>query len=303
MTKVSVIVPVFGCDQTLEVLTERVSKTLEPRTDDFELLFVDDGNSGDTWKIIRDLASKHKCIRGIRLSRNFGQHPAIMAGIRSARGDLLVILDCDLQDPIEEIPKFLESLASFEVAISLRKPELRSRVRSFQSAAYVKILKLLTGVSIDPRAGGLVAMTRKVANEYIQFREPDHHLLYTLDWLGFATTYIETDRHPRLNGRSSYGLVRRVKHAVRGALFHSARLVLFVALLGAALASIGALTLLFILIRAIGDAPVSGWLSTIGATILLTGFNLIVTATIALYVTRTFELAKQRPLFVVSEEL
>jgi dolichol-phosphate mannosyltransferase len=302
MTNVSVIVPVFGCDQTLEVLAERVSKTLTPWTDKFELVFVDDGNSGDTWNIIRKLASKHKRIRGIRLSRNFGQHSAIMAGIRAAIGELLVILDCDLQDPIEEIPKFLESLASFEVAISLRNPDPRSRVRSLQSKAYVKILRLLTGVKIDPRAGGLVAMTRKVANEYIQFREPDHHLLYTLDWLGFPTTYIEANRRPRLNGSSSYSFVRRVKHAVRGALFHSARLVLFVALLGVALASIGAFTLLFILFRAIGDAPVSGWLSTIGATILLTGFNLIVTATVALYVTRTFELAKQRPLFVISEQ-
>jgi dolichol-phosphate mannosyltransferase len=303
MTRVSVIVPVFGCDQTLRILTQRVLRTFETQIEDIELILVDDGNPGETWKIIRGLASDYEWIRGIRLTRNFGQHPAIMAGIRSARGDSLVILDCDLQDPVEEIPNFLKALSNSEVSISLRERDSGSRMRSIQAKMYVRFLKLLTGVTIDPRAGGIVAMTRKVANEYAQFREPDHHLLYSLNWLGFATSYIETKQVPRAHGHSSYSLRKRVKHAVRGALFHSARLVLFVAVLGVLLASVGALTLLFILGRALGDAPVSGWLSTIGSTILLTGFNLIVSSTIALYVTRTFELAKNRPLFVVFEEV
>lgn len=300
---VSVVVPVFGCNATLEELIAKVSAVFTSDTRSLEILLVDDGNPTDTWKIIQDSVKKHRHVRGLRLSRNFGQHPAIMAGLRAARGDALIVLDCDLQDPIDELPRFVESLAESDVAISLRVQSGHSRLRTFQSRMYASLLKMLTGTLIDTRAGGIVAMSRKVADTYVQFREPDHHMLFILSWLGFKTTYLETTRVPRVAGDSSYSFRSRIKHSMRGALFHTSRLVLGVALLGALMTFLGLGALTVALVRAIADQPAPGWLSTISASVILMGFNLIVTSVVALYVTRTFEIAKNRPLFVVADEI
>ena len=300
---VSVVVPVFGCNATLEELVTRVSAVFSSDSQKLEILLVDDGNPPDTWKIIQNSVKKHSYVRGLRLSRNFGQHPTIMAGLRAARGDVLIVLDCDLQDPIDELPRFVASLAESDVAVSLRVRSGHSRLRAIQSRMYASLLKMATGTFIDTRAGGIVAMTRKVADCYIQFREPDHHMLYILSWLGFKTSYLETTRVTRAAGDSSYNLRSRVKHSMRGALFHTSRLVLGVASLGALMTFLGLGALAFALVRAIADQPAPGWLSTISASVILMGFNLIVTSVIALYVTRTFEIAKNRPLFVVADEI
>lgn len=300
---VSVVVPVFGCNATLEELIAKVSAVFTSDTRSLEILLVDDGNPPDTWRIIQNSVKHHRHVRGLRLSRNFGQHPAIMAGLRAARGDVLIVLDCDLQDPIDELPRFVESLAESDVAISLRVQSGHSRRRAIQSRMYASLLKMLTGTLIDTRAGGIVAMSRKVADSYVQFREPDHHMLFILSWLGFKTSYLETTRFPRVAGASSYNLRTRVKHSLRGALFHTSRLVIGVATLGALLTFLGLSALAIALVQAIADRPTPGWLSTIAVSVILMGFNLSITSVVALYVTRTFEIAKNRPLFVVADEI
>ena len=303
MKVLSVIVPVFQCEGTLVPLYQRICITLDLVGRDFELIFVHDGCSASSWRTIESLARSDTRVRGLRLSRNFGQHPAIMAGMRSARGSLVAVLDCDLQDPVEMLPQFLDLSETSDVILSVRSERGDGVIRKLQSRANATLIRVLTGQSIDPRLGGISVVSSKVAAEYVKFNEPDHHLQYILTWLGFRTSYVEVERSFRVSGRSSYGLISRIRHAARGLFFFPTRIIGFVAAAGLLLFLVGLLLLAVILYRRLNAVPVTGWLSTVSLLILFSGFNVALTSIVGIYVMRTFEKVKNRPLFVVDEAI
>lgn len=303
MTLISVVVPVYRCDFTLVELYERTLGVFTSMDSDFEILFVHDGCSEKSWEIIQTLAQRDSRVRGIRLSRNFGQHPAIMAGLRNARGSKIAVVDCDLQDSVEMLPRFLIEAEESEIVLSLRNNRGDSPSRRFQALIFTRILRILTGQVIDPRLGGISVISNKVSKQYVQFNEPDHHFLYILLWLGFRTSYLEVNRNPRSAGKSSYRLLTRVRHAARGVFFFSSRIVSSVAVVGMSTFIFGLVLLAVVLIQSIGANPISGWLSTVSLLVLFSGFNVALTSIVGLYVTRVFEKVKERPLFVIEEEV
>lgn len=300
---ISVVVPVYRCDSTLVELYERTLGVFTSKDSDFEILFVHDGCSEKSWEIIQTLAQRDTRVRGIKLSRNFGQHPAIMAGLRAARGSKIAVVDCDLQDSVELLPKFMIEAEEADIVMSLRNNRGDSLSRRFQSLIFTRILRILTGQVIDPRLGGISVVSNKVSKEYVKFNEPDHHFLYILLWLGFKTRYVEVDRTPRSTGKSSYRLFARVRHAARGVFFFSSRVISFVAIVGISMFGVGLGLLGAVLVRSIGANPISGWLSTVSLLVLFSGFNVALTSVVGLYVTRVFEKVKERPLFVIDEEV
>lgn len=303
MTHVSVVVPVYRCDSTLAELYERTRDALKSGGLDFEIIFVHDGCSEKSWRSIHELAHKDKRVRGLKLTRNFGQHPAIMAGLRAARGSKIAVVDCDLQDPIEMLPRFVTEADDSEIVLSFRNSRGDSLNRRLQAAIFTRALQIITGRTIDPRLGGMSVIGRNVAKEYVKFNEPDHHFLYILLWLGFRTKFIEIDRALRVSGPSSYRLVSRLRHAARGIYFFSSRIISFVAAVGLATFLIGLLLVAVVLYLSIGANPASGWLSTISLLVVFSGFNVALTSIVGLYVTRVFEKVKDRPLYVVEREV
>jgi len=300
---VSVVVPVYKCQDSLRLLYERVKKTFEGLEAAFELIFVDDGGDQRTWEIIREIVHSDKRVKGLRLSRNFGQHPAIMAGLRASHGDAVLVMDCDLQDPVEMIPTFLAALSDVDIVCSQRSVSGDSYWRRFQNQVYTQLVSWVTGNKINPRLGSFTAISRKVAIEYGKFTEPDHHFLYILKWLGYKTEVINIERSPRLHGKSSYRLVDRLKHAARGALFFSSRVIGIVSLVGLLVVICGMLLLGLILVQSTRGSPVSGWLSVITSIIVFSGLNIVLTAVIGLYIVKTYESSKNRPLYVICEEI
>lgn len=303
MTLVSVVVPVYRCDSTLVELYELTRDVLDSGGLDFEIVYVHDGCSEKSWRTIHELAHKDRRVRGLKLTRNFGQHPAIMAGLRAARGSKIAVVDCDLQDPIEMLPRFVEEADDSEIVLSLRNSRGDSLMRRLQAVIFCRVLQILTGQTIDPRLGGISVIGNNVAREYAKFNEPDHHFLYILLWLGFRTKFIEIDRSERVSGPSSYRLLARLRHAARGAYFFSSRIISFVAVVGLAIFLIGLVLLAVVLYQSIGENPASGWLSTISLLVAFSGFNVALTSIVGLYVTRVFEKVKDRPLFVVEREV
>ena len=302
MTEVSVVVPVFGCESSLFSLCFELRDVLTRQGGGFEILFVVDGCPDSTWQVICGLAQQVEEVRGIRLSRNFGQHPAIMAGLRAARGNKIIVMDCDKQDPIVKVPDFLELLDQFDIVFSQLTKTGDSYWRRIQSGVYVKLVSWFTGNKVNRRLGSFTAINRNVAIEYGKFTEPDHHFLYLLNWLGFKTAVIEFERSPRLHGKSSYRFRDRVKHAVRGALFFSSRLVGILLLIGLVAVLCGLLLFVVFLVRTLGGNPVPGWLSVISSVIVFSGLNILLTSIIGLYVVRTYENSKNRPLYVIAAE-
>ena len=303
MIQVSVVVPVYRCDSTLTELYERTSGALESADLEFEIIFVHDGCTQASWNKIQELVRRDRRVRGIKLSRNFGQHPAIMAGIRLARGLKVAVMDCDLQDPVELLPRFIRKSQEADIVLSLRDSRGDSSVRRLQAGAYTKLLRFLTGKVIDSRLGGISVIDQKVAREYAKFAEPDHHFLYILIWLGFTVEYIEIERSIRNSGRSSYGLFDRLQHAARGVFFFSSRIIGFFVVIGLLLFMFGILLLLVVLLSSMRGSPTSGWLSLVSLLILFSGFNVALTSIVGLYVTRIFEKVKNRPLYVVDTEV
>ncbi len=142
-----------------------------------------------------------------RLSRNFGQQAAIVAGLEQSRGDHLVLMDCDLQDPPEAIEKLVAAARQgFDVVFAKRKSPFRPAVRDFGSRLYFRLLSLLAGYAIDPELGAFSLISRRVVDAFVKFREPDRQYLMILYWLGFEATAIEYDRAARTIGRSGHGL-------------------------------------------------------------------------------------------------
>lgn len=298
---ISVVVPVYKCRETLVALHRAVTEVLTGSAIEFELILVDDGSSDGGWGVIQAIAASDPRVRGIKLSRNFGQHAAIMAGMRAVKGSAAVLMDCDLEDPVEMIPEFLSRLDEADIVISLRQAEGESTRRRLQSWAFAKFLRLLTGERIDTRSGGFSALSRKVVDEYVKFNERDHHYLYVLLWLGFPKVYVPIVRRNSLRGRSSYSFLARLQHAFAGGLFHSSRIMVGAALAGCAFAASGMVLLVAILIRAMSSAPASGWLSIVSLLLVVSGLNVILVSIVGVYVSRTFIQTKHRPLYVVSE--
>jgi len=215
-TDVSVIVPVYGCRDCLESLLERVCAVLRSSGRTFEILLVDDFSTDGGWNLIEEISRSTTEVRGIRLSRNFGQHIAIMAGLRESRGESMVVMDCDLQDPPELIPDLLRGLMSHQVAIAVKIGKHQSYVRRLQARVYGKVLNVVTGLQTTNGLSGFVALRRAVVDQYVKFSEPDQHLLHILQWLGFDAMHIAYERPAREVGNLAMvsGLALDTRYAV-----------------------------------------------------------------------------------------
>lgn len=300
---VSVVVPVYGCSQALEQLVTRVRRVFGEIEKTFEIVLVDDCSPDDSWSSIVRLAAVHSEVRAIKLSRNFGQHIAIMAGLREARGKEIVVMDCDLQDPPEMIPDLLGALEVQSVAIAVRLGQHQPVMRRVQARLFHGIFVASTGVRLTRELTSFAAMRRRVVEQYIQFSEPDQHFLHVLSWLGFETCEIPYQRPRRMIGKSSYTFRRRLRHALQGLLFETSRALYITASAGLIVALIGFGGVLFVLVRALGGDSLLGWPSTISAITFFGGFSILTQSVVGMYIAKTFQQTKNRPLFVVSESV
>ncbi len=298
---VSVVVPVYGCSEALEQLVGRVQRVFGEIGKTLEIVLVDDCSPDESWATIVRLAGAHSVVRGIKLSRNFGQHIAIMAGLREARGDEVVVMDCDLQDPPELIPNLLSALNDNSVAIAVRLGQHQPVMRRLQARVFHGLFFASTGVRLTRELTSFAAMRRRVINNYIQFSETDQHFLHVLNWLGFDTCEIHYQRPQRMIGKSSYTFRRRLRHAFQGLLFETSRALYITASAGLIVALVGFIGVLFVLVRALGGDSLLGWPSTISAITFFGGFSILTQSVVGIYIARTFQQTKNRPLFVVSD--
>jgi len=264
-------------------------------------VLVDDGSPDNSWAEIRLLAEKYSFVRGIRFSRNFGQHAAIMAGLRASRGEVAVIMDCDMQDPPEVLLRFLAALEHAEVAIGVRGGK-KSSIRVVESRLFNRVMRVLTGTVLDSRQGGVIGMTRRVIDNYCKINEVNHHLLYVLRWLGFPQVEVEYERMPRHGGQSSYNLRKRITHGLSGLLFESIRAFQLIASIGVIIALAGFLLAILVVFRTVVYGSLSGWPSVISIILVFSGATILLQAVVGGYVAKTFEQSRNRALFVISEE-
>jgi polyisoprenyl-phosphate glycosyltransferase len=298
----SVVVPVYGCADCLVALHDRLSRSVVEVTDRYEFVFVDDRSVDGGWEVLRSLARRDPHVRAFRLSRNFGQDAAITAGLAQARGEWAVVMDCDLQEAPEDIPRlWAAAREGYEIVRTTRRGWRHSAFRRWTSRAY-RSLTLETDVR--PDYSNLSLLSRRVIDAFLRLHDRDREYMIALDWLGFDSTTIEIEHFARHAGRSGYTLRGLIKVALDGMFFQSTVLLRVVVLVGflVALAGTGLAVYEVIDYVAEPDKRVPGFTSLAVLILLLAGFIIVSVGVVGLYVGRIFEQVKDRPLYLIDAE-
>jgi polyisoprenyl-phosphate glycosyltransferase len=300
--QLSVVVPVYGCAECLGPLHERLTASVSSITDRYELVFVDDRSVDDGWTVLRRLARADPHVRAFRLSRNFGQDAAITAGLAKAQGQWAVVMDCDLQEAPEDIPRLWAAAGEgYEIVRTVRRGWSHSRFRRFTSRAY---RKLTLETDVRPDYSNLSLLSRAVIDSFLRLHDRDREYMIALDWLGYDSTAIEIDHHERHAGESGYTFQRLIRVALDGMFFRSTVLLRVVVLLGFIVALTGIVVAAFEVVDyfAENDKTVPGYTSLAVLLLVLAGFIIVSVGVVGLYVGRIFEQVKNRPLFLIDAQ-
>ncbi|MBV9007524.1 MAG: glycosyltransferase family 2 protein [Solirubrobacterales bacterium] len=301
--RLSVVVPVYGCEDCLRALHERLTHSIETITDRYELVFVDDRSVDDAWSVLLALAREDSHVRAFRLSRNFGQDAAITAGLAQCKGEWAVVMDCDLQEAPEDIPRLWAAAGEgYDVVRTVRRGWRHSPFRRWASRAY---RRLTLETDVRPDYSNLSLLSRRVIDAFLRLGDRDREYMIALDWLGFDATAIEIEHHERHAGSSGYDLRRLVRVALDGMFFRSTVLLRLVVMLGFAVAIAGVALAIFEVVDyfAEPEKTVPGYTSLAVLLLVLAGFIIVSIGVVGLYVGRIFEQVKRRPLFLIDQHV
>jgi polyisoprenyl-phosphate glycosyltransferase len=300
MVHLSVVVPVYGCRDCLDQLHRRLVAAVQTITSSYEMIFVDDRSPDGAWAVLSHLAGSDAHVKAIRLSRNFGQHSAITAGLAESRGEWTVVMDCDLQDPPEVIPSlYAQAMQGFDLVLARRMQRTHSAIRLILSRLYFKVLNTFMGTKLDGSFGTFSILSRKVVEAYLTLGDRDRHYLFVLHWLGFERGSINFEHAEREAGQSSYTLRRLLRHAVSGIFFQTTNLLLSIVYLGFVVVGGGVLLGIRLIYLYLAATPPPGWTSVMVLLLVLGGFIITSTGVTGLYIGRVFQQVKGRPLYVV----
>lgn len=301
----SIISPVYQAESLLPELIRRIEAAVLPLTGEFEIILVEDASPDLSWAVIEQLASSNPRIKGIKLSRNFGQHYAITAGLDAAKGDWIVVMDCDLQDRPEEIPAlYSKTKEGFEVVLARRANRQDGFFKRLSSKLFYRTLAWLTGSHQDETIANFGIYSNQVIQEIIGMRESIRYFPTMVRWVGFSQTTLDVVHAPNEDRSSSYNFKRLFNLALDIMLAYSDKPIRLTVKLGLLVALTGFLFALYTLFRYFhGDIIVAGYASLIISLWLLTGFILVTLGMVGLYVGKTFEGVKKRPIYIVEKRV
>lgn len=304
MVDLSIVVPVFNCGPCLRHLHERLSATLAELGRTYELVFVDDRSEDDSWEILTELAERDPAFRLIRLSRNFGQHSAITAGLAESQGRFVLVMDCDLQDRPEDIPRLWEKAQEgYDVVFTERRRRAHSTFRRSASRLYSRLIRAMYATNLPSGIGSFSLVSRKVRDSFLTLRERDRNYVLVLGWLGYRSTVVPVQQAPRYAGRSAYSLGSLVKFAFDGIFFQTTAVLRWIIYVGFVLSVAGVAFAALLLVDYFSADPYPGWTRLAVLMLLVGGFIIMSTGLTGLYVGRIFMQVKERPLYVVDDRV
>ena len=300
---VSVVVPCFRSAATLATLCEQVSEALESAVDEFEIVLVDDGSRDDTWPTIRALAKSNESVRGLTLLRNFGQHNALLAGLRAARYAVIVTMDDDLQHPAEQIPRLLARLDDdTDLVYGSPVVERQSLLRNLASTSSKRLMRFALGDEVHPRASAFRAFRRDLvqASEFVA--DPTISIDVLLGWGTARIAAIDIEHRQRHQGVSGYSWRSLTRHALTMVTGYSIRPLRFAGLLGLIIASLGFAALGYVLVTYVsGATDVQGFTFLAAAITLFSGVQLLSLGVIGEYLGRVHFRTLGKPVYVIRE--
>ncbi|MCB0338133.1 MAG: glycosyltransferase family 2 protein [Bdellovibrionales bacterium] len=304
---ISIVSPVYFARDIVDPLVSRIQEALSHVCDDYEIVLVNDGSTDGSWQKIEENCQRDSRVKGVNLSRNFGQHQAITAGLTFASGQYVVVMDCDLQDDPKYIPELLaKAHEGFEIVYTVKDQRVHSRFKNFTAACWNTIFNwLLENKSFhgDGRVGAYSLLSRKVVDAFLQVPDVHRHYLSVLRWLGFPSSSIRVEHAQRHSGRSSYTFRKLLEHAIDGITSQSTRLLRLSVGIGIGFCLLSLLSALLLITMYFLQGFQPGWTSLIVLILLSTGVVLMSMGVLGIYVGKMFEQVKGRPLFLVDEAL
>ncbi len=303
MPLISVIIPVYKSESCLHELYRRLCASLELISDDFEIVMIEDFGGDRSWEIICALSTRDPRVKGIQFSRNFGQHYGITAGIDNSNGEWVVVMDCDLQDRPEEIPRlYAKALEGYDVVLAVREGRKGGTLKLFSSWLFYKVFKYLSGMDYDGRVGNFRIISRRVASAFCSMREQLRFFGGIVDWMGFPTASIAVQHDERFEGKSTYTLRKLFKLASETIIAYSDKPLWFSIKLGFLISGAAFLYGGYIIYIAINrGTPVIGWSSMMVSLYFLGGIIISVLGIIGIYIGKIFDETKKRPLYIIGK--
>lgn len=302
---VSIVAPCYNEEEGIAELHRRVSVAAQQATgNSYEIILIDDGSIDQTWERISALAEADRHVVGVKLSRNHGHQLALTAGLSVVRGDLIFVIDADLQDPPELLTSMMAVMESQEADVVYGQRQSRAgetRIKKATAGAFYRVLDRSTDVEIPVDTGDFRLMTRRVADLLVEMPERDRFVRGMVSWLGFKQVAFHYDRDARYSGTTKYPLSKMIRFATDAFLGYSMVLLRIAAVLTMIL-----LTALLIMgLHAIYSwlflDTVPGWTSTTMLIIVVSAFQLLVLSILGEYIGRIYLEVKRRPLFIIDK--
>lgn len=302
---ISIVSPEYKGEKIVEQLVDRITASVSTITDNFEIILVNDASPDNTWAEIEKVCAKDKRVKGLNLSRNFGQHYAITAGLAYAKGDWVVVMDCDLQDRPEEIPNlYNKAMEGYDIVFARRVVKHVGWWKRMSSVWFHAVLNWLSGSKTDPAIGNYGIYKDKVIAAIVSIPQEARGLLTLLDVVGFEKGYIDVEQDTSARGGSSFTLRKLFKQAFTVILARTNKPLRMAVGLGFVMSALSILVAIYnIVAKLIGIIQVSGYTTTVFSIWFVGGLILFVLGIMGLYIGRIFDQVKGHPLYVVKEEI
>lgn len=303
--QISIVSPVYRAENLVDKLVARIVESVAKITDSYEIILVEDCGPDNSWQKIVENCTKNPKVKGIKLSRNYGQQHAIQAGLDVSKGKYVITMDCDLQDKPEEIYKlYNKALEGFEIVVASRKNRQDDFLKKILSRIFYNVLGYLTETKQDRTVANFVCYHRKAVNALALVKDHNRYYPMLQQLIGFNYSKVEIEHAEREDGKSSYSFQKRLRLAMDTILTFSDKPLRLSVKFGVLLSILSIFAAIFmVMLYIFSDVVVPGWSSVLLLLTFLSGTIISVLGMVGLYVGRTFESVKQRPTYIVNEKI
>lgn len=302
---ISIVSPVYRAEKILPILVSEINLVMERIGEDYEIILVDDRSPDNSWEVMKVLSSQNSKIKSIRLSRNFGQHSAIFAGLTKTKGDWVVVMDCDMQDQPKEIAKlYKKALEGYDIVLGQRENRKDKFLKKLSSKLFYKVFNYLSGGQFNNEIGNFGIYKKKVIDSILNISDYIKFFPLFINWVGFKSVSIPIEHGEREEGKSSYSISRLLKLAFNVIIsFSDKPLRLFINFgLGISILSF-ILGIYYLYLSITHKITQPGFSSLILSIWFLSGIIICCIGIVGVYLGKTFDQAKNRPTFIIDEEL
>ena len=302
---ISIVSPVYRAEKILPILVSEINLVMEKIGEDYEIILVDDRSPDNSWEVMKVLSSQNPKIKSIRLSRNFGQHSAIFAGLTKTKGNWVVVMDCDMQDQPKEIAKlYKKALEGYDIVLGQRENRKDKFLKKLSSKLFYKVFNYLSGGQFNNEIGNFGIYKKKVIGSILNINDYIKFFPLFINWVGFKSISIPIEHSERMEGKSSYSVSRLLKLAFNAIIsFSDKPLRLFINFgLGISILSF-ILGIYYLYLSITHRITQPGFSSLILSIWFLSGIIISCIGIVGVYLGKTFDQAKGRPIFIIDEEV